>query len=123
MKTIAAVVFALSAALGADLSLPSNAFERHGMIAATFRTNSLATGTGVLSIRWTDALGRVVVDRKLLVILTDESTISFQIDMTRAAAMRNQLRVHFTFDGKNRKGAADHRAEDAHVNLSPNSRI
>ena len=83
MKFPVTALFTLSAALGAELSLPSNAFERTGIVTATFRTNNLATGTGELAIRWTDSIGRVVEDRKIPVILNDEATISFQIDLSR----------------------------------------
>jgi hypothetical protein len=100
-------------ALGAQLTLPSKSFERTGAVIATYKTNTLATGSGDLTLRWTDALGRLVEERKLHVTLNDEDEISIPLDLSRAVAMQNSLRAHLTFDGKNRRGAPDHRDESA----------
>ena len=91
--------------------------ERYQPVTAVYRTGRLATGKGTLAVRWTDALGRVVEDRAVPVELTDESEIRFPLEMHRAVAMQNTLAVHFTFDGTNRKGEADHRDEQAQVNF------
>jgi hypothetical protein len=99
----------------AQLTLPSKSFDRTGVVTATYRTNSLATGRGELSVRWTDALGRLVEERTIAVTLHDEDEIAFALDMSRAVAMRNTVRVHFTFEGKNRRGAEDKRDETAQV--------
>ncbi len=118
--------FACSALLatGAQLSLPSKSFERTGVTTAIYRTNYRATGLGELSVRWTDALGRVIEEKKLTVTLNDEDEVSFPIDLHRAVAMRNTLRAHFTFQGKNRKGVDDKRDETAQVEFiaSPSGR-
>ncbi len=105
----------IAQAPGAEILLPSNALERDDTIAAIYHTNQLATGKGELSIKWTDTYGRLIEDRKIPVQLDDENEITFPLSMRRAVAMKNDLRVHFTFDGVNRKGAADHRDEEAHV--------
>jgi len=40
--------------------LPAAPLERDGPVPAIYRTNQLATGKGELSVRWTDAYGRVI---------------------------------------------------------------
>ncbi len=113
------LVFLISASAwlssGAQLTLPAKSFERTGTVTATYKTNYLATGTGELTVRWTDALGRLVEEKKIHVTLNDEDVISVPIDLSRAAAMQNTLRAQFTFEGKNRKGASDKRNESAAV--------
>lgn len=105
------------AAVGAagEILLPSQALERDSVIEATYRTNGLATGKGQLAIAWTDVHGRLVDDRKIPVELTDEDRIGFPLDLRRAAAMKNTLHVHFSFEGRNRKGEPDKREEDAEI--------
>src|SRR5207245_11309468 len=97
----------------AELLLPPSPLERTGPIAIVYRTNALATGKGELSIRWTDAYGRVAEDRKIPIQLQDENEIGFALDLRRAAGMRNELAAHLHFEGVNKKGEADHREEDA----------
>ncbi len=103
------------AIFAAEIVLPSTALERNSVVPVVYRTNSLATGKGELRIEWTDAYGRVVEDRKIPVELTDETEMGFPLDLRRAVAMKNELRVHFTFDGLNKKGQPDHRDESAAV--------
>ena len=114
-KILSCAFITIALASGAEILLPSNALEREGTIAAVYRTNQLATGKGELSIKWTDTYGRLIENRKVPVQLDDENEITFPLSMRRAVAMKNELRVHFTFDGVNRKGAPDHRDEDANV--------
>src|SRR5579863_4800996 len=112
-KSLLFVVLLWTSARGADILLPAGTLERSGPARFVYRTNSLATGTGELAIRWTDVLGRTVEDRKIPVELIDENEIGFTLDLRRAAAMRNVLTAHLHFDGRNRKGESDHREEDA----------
>jgi hypothetical protein len=110
-------VLLTSACLAAEILLPAPALERDRPVNVVYRTGPQATGKGELSIKWTDVHGRLVDDRKIPVELTDETDIGFTLDLRRAAAMSNDLRVHFTFDGVNKKGAKDHRDEDASVSF------
>ncbi len=112
-KSLLFVGLLWTAAWGADILLPAGTLERSGPARFVYRTNSLATGTGELAIRWTDVLGRIVEDRKIPIELIDENEIGFTLDLRRAAAMRNVLTAHLHFDGRNRKGESDHREEDA----------
>jgi hypothetical protein len=103
----------IAVATAGEILLPSQALERDSVVAATYRTNGLATGKGELAISWTDVHGRLVDDRKIPVELTDEDHIGFPLDLRRAAAMKNSLQVHFSFEGRNKKGEPDKREEDA----------
>ena len=100
-------------ATAGEILLPSQALERDSVVAATYRTNGLATGKGELAISWTDVHGRLVDDRKIPIELIDEDRIGFPLDLRRAAAMKNTLHVHFSFEGRNKKGEPDKREEDA----------
>ncbi len=104
---------AVCAAGCAELTLPSRSLDHDREIPVTYRTNSLATGSGTLALRWTDTYGRVVEERKIAVTLTDENEFTFPLDLRRCAAMKNELKAHFSFEGKNRKGEPDRREEDA----------
>ena len=100
-------------ALAGEIILPSHALERGGVVQAVYRTNGLATGKGQLFINWTDVHGRMVEDRKVPFQLMDEDRVGFPLDLRRAAAMKNMLRVHFTLQGRNKKGEPDMREERA----------
>ncbi len=92
-----AVIVVVAGALHAgDIVLPSNTLERTGIVPVTYRTNRQVSGQGMLKIRWTDSLGRVVEDRTIPVTLTDESEFTFPLDLRRAVAMHNELSVHFS---------------------------
>ena len=119
MRTVFLVlaVYGATAAFGAELILPSTALERTGPVHAIFRTPPFATGTGQLSIAWTDVYGRVVDQRVIPVEMNDETDIGFDIDLRRAEAMQNEIRAHFVFDGHNKKGAPDHRDQNAELSF------
>src|SRR4051794_31197580 len=100
-------------ASAAELVLPSAALERDGPATAVLRTTPQATGKGTLAIRWTDILGRLVEERTIPVEMTDETEIRFSLDIRRAVAMPNEVRVHLLLDGVRKNGSADHRDETA----------
>ncbi len=108
---------AAQSASAAEIVLPSSALERTGPVHVIYKTGWPATGKGELSVKWTDTYGRVVEDRKIPVVLTDEAEIGFDIDLRMAVAMENELSVHFSLAGKNRKGAPDNREEDAKISF------
>lgn len=103
--------------LGGEIVLPSPVLERDAPIQVVYKIPWPATGSGELSIRWTDVYGRVVEDRKVPFALRDEFEVSFQLDLRRAVAMQNELRVHFSFNGVNKKGEHEYREEDAKVSF------
>ncbi len=108
-----ALVVSLSAAGCAELILPSTPLSRRGELRVGYRTNQLATGKGTLALRWTDTYGRLVDDRKMAVVLTDENEFTFPLRLRRAVALKNELKAHFSFVGTNKKGEPDRREEDA----------
>ncbi len=117
------LAFAMLAALytgiatAGELVLPSAAVERNAMVQVVYRMPSTVTGKGSLRIHWSDSLGRVVEDRTQAIDLLDELEVRFPLDLRRAVAMKNELRVHLSIDGKNRKGETDRREEDAQVHF------
>ncbi len=112
-----AVALAACPTFGGEIVLPSPALERDAPLQVLYRTGSLATGKGELSVKWTDVYGRVVEDRKIPFELADESEVAFPLDLRRAVAMRNDLSVHLSLEGVNKQGAPDHREEDAQVSF------
>jgi hypothetical protein len=105
------------AGVAGEIVLPSHALERDAVVDASYRTNGLATGAGQLAVTWTDVHDRLVDDRKIPIELTDEDHIGFRLDLRRAAAMKNTLHVHFSFEGRNKKGEPDKREEDAETHF------
>ncbi len=112
MRSFLLLALAGTAAFSAEIVLPGTPLERAGPAPIVYRTNQLATGKGELAVRWTDAHGRLVEDRKIAVELLDENEIGFTLDLRRAAAMRNELTAHLHFEGVNRKGEPDRRDEE-----------
>jgi hypothetical protein len=106
-RTLICAVLPVIVAAGAEIVLPGPGLERTGTGAAIYRSNQLATGKGELSIRWTDTYGRVIDDRRVPVQLTDENEIAFSLNLQRVVAMKNEVKVRFSFDGVNKKGVRD----------------
>ena len=111
------VPLSVALAFGGEIILPSNALERDRTVEAVYRTGSQATGKGTLAVQWTDVFSRVVEDRKIPIQLEDENEVGFKLDLRRAVAMKNELRVHFSFRGVNQKGERDVREEDAELSF------
>jgi len=118
MKLIVSFILtALATCLGAELILPSRAIERDGPFVLIYKTGLQATGKGSLQVDWTDVLGRNVESFSRKVDLTDENEMRISLDGRRAVAMQNEIRVHFSFKGKNKKGEVDDREEDARLSF------
>lgn len=96
-----------------ELTLPALALERDTLISANYHLASAVTGSGSLTLHWTDALGRVVEDRTIQFTLIDELDIHFPLDIRRAVAMDNHLQVQVSIQGKDQKGAVNNRDENA----------
>jgi hypothetical protein len=105
----------MAATSAAEIVLPSNTLERDAAVTAVFRLDRQATGTGRLAVKWTDSLGRIVEERSLDVVLSDEQEVRFPIDGRRAVAMVNDLSAVLTLEAVNKKGAAERREEAASV--------
>ncbi|MDQ6705185.1 MAG: beta-galactosidase, partial [Acidobacteriota bacterium] len=117
IKQLAVLSGIAGALLAGDIVLPSTALERDSAISAKYSMASAVTGPGRLSLHWTDVLGRVVENRAIPFELIDEREIHFPLDIRRAVAMKNRLQIHVSIQGKNQKGAADNREEDAAVDF------
>jgi len=112
------ILFGIASAMAAGtIELPSTALERDAVVPAKYRLSSAVTGSGQVVIHWTDALGRVVEDRTIPFELKDELQVQFPLDMRLAVAMKNHLQVHLSVQGKNQKGEADNREEDAAIDF------
>jgi hypothetical protein len=99
------------------LLLPAHVMDRSTVENVTYKLDHQITGTGHVSIHWTDSLGRIVEDRTAPVELLDENSFSFPIDLRRAVAMKNTLHVHLSFDGKDRKQQPEHKEEDVEASF------
>lgn len=106
-----------ASSFAAQLVLPSTALERRGIVPVVFRTAYQATGTGTLSLKWTDQHGRTVEQRSMPVKLTDEPEFTFTIDLRRARAISNRLTARFVFEGLNARKEVDKRDEEATVDF------
>jgi hypothetical protein len=116
-KFLFVALAAIVAARAGEIELPARALERSAPVHAIYRTTQLATGSGTLTVRWTDSFGRTVEDRRLPFQLVDENEVGFDVDLRRAVSMKNTLDVHFNFEGKNQKGERDVRNEKATVSF------
>ena len=116
-RHIAPFLFVSTAGVAGQLILPSEVLTRDRLVPVTYRLAGQITGDAKVSMRWTDSLGRVIEDRTFRVSLADEDEFTFPIDVRRAVAMRNQITVHFSIDGRNLKGP-DHREDDANVTFT-----
>jgi Beta-galactosidase/Beta-galactosidase trimerisation domain len=95
-----ALGLAASSLFAGEIVFPPSV-ERTGPVPAIYRLNGQITGTGTLTVRWTDSLGRVVEDRTTPLELIDENQAGFTIDTRKAVAIENQLQVRVKIDGKN----------------------
>lgn len=104
-------------ALADQLIFPATSLERGKPVRVVYHLDKPATGNGVLAVSWTDTYGRVVDRRALRFALVRGTQIAFQLDLRRARALENELRVHLSFDGKDAAGGRDHRETDAHASF------
>ena len=104
-----------SAAWADEISFPAGPLRRGETVAAIYHLDRPATGTGELQVLWTDAIGRLVERRTLPFKLDHADTISIPLDLRRAVAIGNRLRVHLTLDGRAGDGAPDHRDDNLRV--------
>ena len=108
-KYLLLVLSSLLRAQAGELILPATASNRTGIVTITYRLPAAATAKGTLAIHWTDTLGRVIEQRTEPIQLQDESEARFSLDLRRAVAMKNDLRVHLSLDG--------HKADDAQTSF------
>ncbi|MGH9470208.1 MAG: beta-galactosidase [Terriglobia bacterium] len=130
MKRIIAIIATAALAVGlmpgrkaraADhatpLILPSTTLQRTGTITVIYPLERGFTGQATLHIVWTDSLGRTVLDKTETTDLVDETSIPFQLDMSRAIAMKNHLAVDLTLNGTGIKGEPIQKTETAEADF------
>src|SRR5579872_1153786 len=108
-------VAAGGAALADQIIVSPGTLNGDSRINAVYRFAAPAVGEGTLDIEWTDVYGRVVEQRNIPFELSGSQEVAFPLDLTRAIAMRNELRVHLFFDGVEEGGARKVRETDERV--------
>src|SRR5258708_6748855 len=88
-----------AAALADDIVLPAGVLSRDRPFTVAYRLAQPITGTATLDVEWTDALGRLVEQRRLTFHPTDATALTFELDARRAVAIGNELRTHLRLDG------------------------
>ena len=111
------LLLSVGVAAADTLVLPARVMDRNTVVNVTYKLDHQITGSGHVSIHWTDSLGRIVDDRTAPVELIDENHFSFPIDLRRAVAMKNMLHVHLSFDGKDMKQRPEHKDEDVEASF------
>jgi hypothetical protein len=106
-----------TAAQASQLILPSPVLDRDGLVTVTYQLDAQITGRGQYSVKWTDSLGRVVEDRTEPVELHDEDQFTLTLDLGRAVAMKNTVRVHLSLDGHDLKQQRQHKEEDVQADF------
>lgn len=100
-----------------SLTLPSSVLARKGEVPVVYHLSRGFTGRATVHIHWTDSLGRVVEDKTVPFDLLDETSITFHINLARAIAMKNHLRVDLSLDGKGVNGAPIQKQETAEADF------
>lgn len=103
---------ACAPAFADQVVLPTKGIERDGTIKVLYRLSRPVTGRALLTIDWRDAFGRAVEHREVRVGLLDQSALDFSLDLRRAVAVQNELRVHLSLDEKSGNRATHHREND-----------
>lgn len=105
LATLLVVCLSDGSARGDSLRLPASVMERHGTTNATYRLDPPGYGAGVLELRWTDNVGRLVERHRLNVDLAKGADISVPLDLSRAVTMVNDVRADLVL-GERRGSAA-----------------
>jgi hypothetical protein len=105
---LAGVAFLAAAPAMADsLVLPETVLPRTGPVPLTYRLDAKLSGTGRLSLEWTDGAGRLVERRTMPVALDKQDEIALSIDLRRAMVARNTLHVRVALPGHDGAAQAD----------------
>src|SRR5437899_214641 len=102
VRILLAIILGISArgvALADQIVMPAGTLDGDSIVGAAYRFATPVIGRGTLDIEWTDVYGRVVERRSIRFELAGEQEVAFPLDLTRAVAMQNELRLHLFFDG------------------------
>jgi hypothetical protein len=116
VSALAAMVVS-SAASADQIVPPPKALERDERAEFVYELPERASGTGVLAIEWQDSLGRLVERFAMPFRLSDGADVPFVLDLRRAVALQNDVRVRLTFDGM-AGGETVHWERDQHCSFS-----
>jgi Beta-galactosidase/Beta-galactosidase trimerisation domain len=86
--------------------------ETNRSAAIVYHFDTPATGHGFLDIEWRDVNGRVAERHRIPLHLIAASAVTFTLDLRRAAATKNQILAHLSFDQSNPSGPEIHRESD-----------
>ena len=97
MKWLLLALLLIRPAAADTLDIP-RALERAGPTEFVYRMARPGTGTGLLTLEWTDSLGRLVERQARPLDLTRASSVPFTLDLARAVALRNTVTAHLILD-------------------------
>ena len=112
-------VLAAGGASADTLEPPKSRLERGTTVRFTYRADLPAFGTsaggtsargplsGMLTLDWTDALGREVEHRNIAVRLAQDGSMAISVDLGRVVTTANTLRARLQLNGKTSEATAD----------------
>jgi hypothetical protein len=89
------------------LVLPAGVLPRSGPVPVVYQLDAQLTGTGRLSLEWTDGAGRVVEQISMPVALVGQDRVELSIDLRRAVVARNTLRGRIALPGHDGQAQVD----------------
>ena len=104
--------------LADQIVLPGRGLERDGTVEISYRFDAPVTGSGVLDVDWSDGFGRIVERRQISFKLSNASEVRFPLDLRRAVAIENELRVRALLDSVGTSGRTNHRESDERLRFS-----
>ena len=114
---LAGLCFSAVHAFADQIIIPAEGLPRDRVIDLHYRLEKPGTGTGHLSLEWSDVLGRIVDRREATLQFRHARDAWFQLDMRRAVAIQNHLRAHLSFRGVTDLGTLDRRESDTEVSF------
>ena len=93
MRRLVIALACLAGAAHADLLVLPPSVERAGVIEGRYIVEPRRTGTEILRLEWTDALGRLVARTSETIALQGVGAIPVRLDASRAVAMDNRVRA------------------------------
>lgn len=95
-----------SPAWGDSIVIDPTGFPRDRPGAFVYRLDEPQTGSGTLTVQWTDVHDRLVERRAIPVDLAGVAEIAFTLDLRRAVAMRNEVRARLDLGRRTRDAVA-----------------
>jgi len=102
LAALLAGLIAAGAARAGTLDLPAPALTRGGEVSIPYRLPAVLSGSGTLTVVWTDKLGRKVWRESKAVTLDKQDRLEIRLDLRRAVAALNMLSVRLHLDDAGR---------------------